>query len=136
KDWFDECIELSYSRGILIFPKKAVDSGTVQEQNPMIPLIGFGSEMDDEKSPLTKKMNAIIKKILKEEGISERDFIINSIPELSMEGEERSAFCEIEMLKVSELLSDEVNSGKQKITLSFRLKKAAYATIAVKNFFS
>lgn len=85
-------------------------------KNPNIPLIGFATQ-------LTKEIQAI----LSEEGITERDFIIKQIPELTEEGNERSLFADIKDLKI-----EKINKG---YLLKFKLKKGSYATEAIRQIF-
>ncbi len=87
-----------------------------------IPIVGFGAEYSDEK---TKK---IIKKILAEEGITERDFIIKEIPDASVEGGKRKLFVDIQDFKMEKL------DGK--CMLKFFLPKGSYATEVVRQLFS
>lgn len=92
-----------------------------------LPLIGFGTETEDEQ---TEK---IINKIMQEENIDERDFIIREIPELSAEGTKRKTIAEIKNLKIHEAETDELNTDhKYKIKLEFELDKGSYATMAIK----
>jgi len=58
-----------------------------------IPIIGFGTEIDDDE------LKKIIEQIMKEEKISKRDFIIKQIPHLSAVGGERDTSVEIHDLK-------------------------------------
>ncbi|MBI2207900.1 tRNA pseudouridine(13) synthase TruD, partial [Candidatus Woesearchaeota archaeon] len=61
--------------------------------NKKLPLIGFGTELGN------NEMSGMIKKIMEEEKINFRDFIIRQIPELSSEGIEREAFIKINDFK-------------------------------------
>lgn len=89
-----------------------------------IPVIGFGVEYGN------KKIEEIIKIILKKEKITERDFIIREIPEISSEGSERDLTVEVKNLKM------DINSKEKTCRLSFSLKKGCYATVAVNQFLS
>ncbi|MCK4521846.1 MAG: tRNA pseudouridine(13) synthase TruD, partial [Nanoarchaeota archaeon] len=86
-------------------------------ENKKIQIIGFATKQ-------TKEINDILKK----EGITQRDFIIRQIPELSSEGAERDLFAEIQDLDVKK-----VDKG---YILKFKLKKGSYATEVVKQIFS
>ena len=88
-----------------------------------IPIIGFGTEDEN------------VNKILKEEGIDLRDFIVREMPDLSSEGGSRDVFFEINDLEFN-VENDELNKGKKKVKLSFSLKKGCYATVAVRHLFS
>ncbi|MBR9676282.1 tRNA pseudouridine(13) synthase TruD [Candidatus Woesearchaeota archaeon] len=94
------------------------------ERNPkekVIPLIGFGTEPDEETQ-----------KLLDEEEITTRDFIIRKIPYLSSEGENRDAYIEIKDLFIGGLEDDDENLGKKKCVVKFYLPKGSYATMAIK----
>jgi len=92
-------------------------------------VFGFGTEIEDEE------INLIYENILKEEGISERSFVLREIPEISCEGDERIIVAEIKGLKVSELSEDELNEGMKKCIVEFELGKGEYATEAVRHMF-
>ncbi|MBN2454488.1 tRNA pseudouridine(13) synthase TruD, partial [Candidatus Woesearchaeota archaeon] len=94
----------------------------------MLPLIGFGTEINDES------IAKMAEEVLKEEGITQRDFIIRQLP-VSAEGSERSLSAAAKDFKASEAGEDELNKGMSKIILSFSLQKGSYATIVVKNLF-
>ncbi len=94
----------------------------VKLKNEKIPLIGFEIECDD------KQILHIIEKIMKQEGIKERDFIIREIPELSSSGGGRMLFMDIKNF------SYEIIDSKT-ITLQFTLGKGSYATIVMKALF-
>lgn len=98
--------------------------------NIKIPIIGFGTSVSD------KTINAIITNILKRENVTLREFIIKSIPELSSEGDERDLFLTLKNLKISKMEDDELNNGKKKVRVTFRLGKGSYATIVIKSLFS
>lgn len=97
-------------------------------KNIKIPIAGFGTEFKN------KEIEKIIKNILKKEKISLRDFIINQIPEISSEGNERNLFVEIKDLKFK-IENDELNKGKKKCVVDFSLPKGSYATIVIKYLF-
>jgi tRNA pseudouridine13 synthase len=93
-----------------------------------IPIVGFGAELEGE-------IGEIINKILKDEKISQRDFIIRQIPEISSEGNERDLIAEISGLEIGKLEADELNKGKKKVKLKFFLQKGSYATAVIKQLF-
>jgi tRNA pseudouridine13 synthase len=123
---FPDFSEETYSRGIFAFPKKGIFS----DSGESIPLVGFGSDIFSEEG-----IPKIVSDTLKKDGISQRDFIVKEMPELSSEGSERKAFCELENLNVEEFGKDELNEGRYKIIFSFYLKKGSYATIALRALF-
>ncbi len=98
-------------------------------QNQPIPLIGFGYE------PSGTEIDAILQKILADECITPRDFIIRAFPEISSEGGERQLFAEIHDLQVGRLEDDDIHPSFKKCTLTFWLDKGCYATGAVKQLF-
>lgn len=97
--------KISYSLGRLNVPPEKPDQKKVE-------LSGFGSEETE---------------MMKQEGVSSRDFIIREIPELSSEGSERDILVEVNDLKLEEI------SGA--IKLSFSLPKGSYATMFIKHLF-
>lgn len=100
-------------------------------ENIELPLIGFGMD-----GVTDQKVENIIAQIMEKEGITERDFIIRQIPELSAEGGSRSLFLEVKDLVVSELEDDNCFPGKKKCTLSFTLAKGCYATVVIDFLFN
>lgn len=108
---------------------KGVVKGKIKVEE--VPLIGFGTELDD-----YKRIKLIINKILEKEKISLDDFVIRQIPELSLEGDSRKVFAEVKDLKVLEKGDDELNSGRKKIKVCFSLGKGSYGTLVVKEIFS
>ena len=91
-----------------------------------VSLIGF--EIHDK--------DKIISEIMSREKISERDFVIKELPELSAEGGTRKMLCEAENLEVGKLKDDELNPGMKKVLIKFRLRKGSYATEFLKELFS
>ena len=100
-------------------------------KNIKLPIIGFGFELNSIKN---KALQNIIQKILEEEKINPRDFIINQMPELTSDGDFRNLFFEIKDLKIIEISSDDLNKNKQKIKINFSLPKSCYATVALEFF--
>jgi len=94
-----------------------------------IPIIGF-------ETLKSEKTSDIIKKIMDEEKISQRDFIIREMPTLSAEGGLRKAKIKVHDLEISELEDDELNQGKKKVTIKFFLEKGSYATEAIRQLFN
>ncbi|MBI2651017.1 tRNA pseudouridine(13) synthase TruD [Candidatus Woesearchaeota archaeon] len=99
------------------------------------PLIGFGTEINEAKdndgNAAGKIIGKIIKKILLDENLDSRDFIIRQIPDLSLEGSERNAFIKVEDFSVISSGKDELNKNMEKITVKFSLPKGSYATILI-----
>jgi tRNA pseudouridine13 synthase len=85
--------------------------------NKKINIIGFDTDLTKEE-----------KDLLDIEGISQRDFIIKQIPELTVEGTVRELFTEIKELDIKK-----TESG---YNLNFKLKKGCYATEVIKQMFA
>ncbi|MFH1770562.1 MAG: tRNA pseudouridine(13) synthase TruD [archaeon] len=100
------------------------------EKNIEVPMVGFGFECKD------KKIAKIVEAIIKKEGVSERDFIVQSIPGLSCEGDVRELYIIPKNLEIGELEKDELNKDKYKVKISFSLPKGAYATNVIKQIVS
>ena len=118
----DDYKKVKYSQGCFVFPKKEI-------KNAKIPIVGFGTEFKD------NKLREISLKLLKEEGITLRDFIVRGMPELTCEGDERYMFVKAEKLSIK-TDDDELNKNKKKCIVSFTLPKGSYATIVIKKIFS
>ena len=103
------------------------------QENIKIPLIGFNFELETIKN---KSLKDIIKKILSQENINSRDFIINQIPELTSEGGSRDLFFELKNLEILNIEDDDLNEGKKKIKIRFTLPKSCYATTLLGFIFS
>jgi tRNA(Glu) U13 pseudouridine synthase TruD len=73
-----------------------------------------------------------IETVLQEEGITKRDFFIRSIPELSQKGSSRPLHAPISEFDADEWKTDSQNDNRHEITVSFRLKKGAYATEVIR----
>jgi tRNA pseudouridine13 synthase len=107
-----ETVKSQYSQGDLVFPVPEIENET-------IPIVGFGAEKGD------KDVDAIINKIMKNEMISERDFVIKSMPEISAEGGKREIVAEVRKLSIEKI-------DDRTYRLKFFLPKGCYATMAVK----
>nr|NIQ05003.1 tRNA pseudouridine(13) synthase TruD [Candidatus Korarchaeota archaeon]NIU82664.1 tRNA pseudouridine(13) synthase TruD [Candidatus Thorarchaeota archaeon]NIW13143.1 tRNA pseudouridine(13) synthase TruD [Candidatus Thorarchaeota archaeon]NIW51297.1 tRNA pseudouridine(13) synthase TruD [Candidatus Korarchaeota archaeon] len=79
-----------------------------------LPLVGYSTQFKEEAGPL-------IKKILKEEGISRNDFRTRSMPELATRGTERASKMYPKQFKV-------LRWQDGLLTIRFVLKKGRYAT--------
>ncbi|HLD15492.1 MAG TPA: tRNA pseudouridine(13) synthase TruD [Candidatus Nanoarchaeia archaeon] len=94
-----------------------------------VPILGFLTEFKD------KEVENVYSKIMEEESIKKEDFIIKQMPELTSEGSSRKMFLEVSDLDV-EWDKDELNKGKFKAIVSFKLGKGQYATEVIKELFS
>jgi len=90
-----------------------------KNSNPpeLVPLIGFGSNPDEMST-----------KVLAEEGVSPRDFVLRELPDLSVEGAERRLFVEAKDLKY--------HFANRVLTLEFELPSGSYATVFIDQLFS
>jgi tRNA pseudouridine13 synthase len=73
------------------------------------------------------EMGEIEHKVVEEEKIDPRDFIIPDIPFLSSSGTRRALFALLPGLEWT-LHADDLQEGKQALTLRFELQKGCYAT--------
>lgn len=96
------------------------------EKKGELPLVGFGTIVD----------NSVLADFLAEEKVKPRDFIIKEIPELSSDGDVRNIMAEAKDLKIEGLEEDELNSGKKKVKIKFKLPPGSYATEFIKHLFS
>ncbi|MBD3312836.1 tRNA pseudouridine(13) synthase TruD [Candidatus Woesearchaeota archaeon] len=93
-----------------------------ETKNFSIPLVGFGTDYQ------SNRIEAIIKDILKKENVTERDFIIRKMPELSSEGGEREVFADVKDMKIEK-------KGVMTYKISFFLPKGCYATELIRQMF-
>ncbi|MBS3158321.1 tRNA pseudouridine(13) synthase TruD [Candidatus Woesearchaeota archaeon] len=114
-----------------------------------IPVVGFGTDIDRIENTIIRK---IVSDIMKKECMTERDFIIRQLPEVSAEGKYRQLFCEVRDFKIIAITDgltkedksakkdglaeeDELHKGKKKRFLEFTLPKSSYATEVVRQMF-
>ncbi|MCK5026652.1 MAG: tRNA pseudouridine(13) synthase TruD [Nanoarchaeota archaeon] len=90
-----------------------------------VEIIGFATELKDDEE------GNIIKSIINKDNISQRDFIIRSMPELSSEGTQRDMYIKVMKLNISAPVEDDMNKGKKKYKIKFILPKGSYATIVI-----
>ncbi|MBL7056576.1 tRNA pseudouridine(13) synthase TruD [Candidatus Woesearchaeota archaeon] len=106
------------------YPKK-----NKTDHNIEIPLIGFGTEIK------TDEIRKMMEKLMEEEQITERDFIIRQIPYLSCEGEGRKGFVKVNDFEILKEEKDELNESKEKMIVKFSLPKGSYATVLIEILF-
>lgn len=107
RDFFED----EYSQGKLAFPKKLITKDELAE----IPLVGWDSQ---EYNDILSKYN-----------INSRNFLVRSIPELTLEETKRSA--------LSKVGNFSINYGANDIAkVSFTLRKGSYATIVIRQIFA
>ncbi len=105
-----------YNLGELFFPVKKID-------NKNIPIIGFDIEQQSEKR------RVIVEKLMEEEHITERDFLIKQMPEVAAAGGKRDI-----LMRCTDFSYKDID--KETVELSFTLGKGSYATMVVKQVFS
>ena len=93
-----------------------------------IPLVGFLTELEGE-------IGKLYAALLKKEGITQENFLMRSLPELSAEGSERALYADVKHFSYT-YEEDELHPLKYKCLLHFELPKGAYATMVVKQLFS
>jgi tRNA pseudouridine13 synthase len=109
---------VAYRHGKFIFPE--VKLGNIE-----IPLVTFDTEFSAD-------IKGIYEKVLSDEKIALRDFIIRKIPDLTPMGNTRGLIADVKDMELWELEEDEMNPGMKKIRVTFSLSKGSYATIAIK----
>lgn len=105
--------------------RKTVKKG---EMYVAIPLIGF------KQAPSEGVQGEIEQSILDGEKITQTDFYVSSMPEMSAAGELRAVVTPIMNLNVEKPFKDELNSGKKKLRISFTLHRGCYATVILREF--
>lgn len=100
------------------------NNAALKSKKDVLPLVGFDTVVDDS-----------IRDILREEGITPRDFVIKEFPEVSSEGSQRNVYAEAAGIRVSELSDDEFFPDKKKFTIEFMLPKGCYATEFIRQLF-
>ena len=111
---------IEYSAGTLCFPTQKEDFIL---ENIDIPIIGFDIEERNEE------VNRVLADIMKKENVTERDFLIKQMPEITAAGGRRNLLTDCKELMIKEI-------DKETIELSFSLGKGSYATMIVKQLFS
>ena len=93
-----------------------------------VPIVGFSTR-------LTGTIGHMVKDILDADGITQRDFVIRSIPELTSEGDERDVMTDVQDIVVGDLVDDDMNDGMRMVKICFRLPKGCYATEVIEQMF-
>ena len=88
-----------------------------------IPLVGYKTDLKDNRP------ENLMKEVLEEEGVSQEDFRMQELPELRSEGSYRRAFADFRNFDILEIEDDDLNMGRNKMTVSFDLPKGCYATV-------
>ena len=112
-------------------PKNLEASGKAVKKGDMyvaIPLIGFKQGSSE------GVQGEIEQTILESEKVTQTNFHVSSMPEMSAAGELRAALAPIIDFKVDKPLTDELNLHKKKLRISFTLHRGCYATIVLREF--
>ena len=113
--------KIKYVLGELTVPTEKVE-------NINIPLIGYETKIPNE-------IAFIANDIMTKEDVKKEDFEIKEIPEMVSKGADRNLLMPLEELELGTLEKDELNTGKRKCKVSFRLPKGSYATMAIRCLF-
>jgi len=115
-----ESWKVDYSMGELVFSDEMLE-------NVDVPIIGYNGELGE--------FEEIYGKLLEEEKLKQRDFLIKELPELISEGTTRKLYAEVKDFDVR-YGKDERHKGKKKAVVNFTLQPGSYATMVVKKMFS
>ena len=86
-----------------------------------VPIIGYET-----------KETVGVKNILRKEGITLDMFRQKAFPEFNLKGGKRELWARAESMRIGQEENDELNRGKKKVLMEFRLGPGCYATMAVK----
>lgn len=86
-----------------------------------IPLVSYDSILDDE-------IEVFVNKLLKKDNLSLNSFKLPSMPELKANSVMRDVKIDVDDLKIESIEDDDLNEGKKKMIISFKLYKGVYAT--------
>ncbi|OYT42287.1 MAG: tRNA pseudouridine(13) synthase TruD [Candidatus Altiarchaeales archaeon ex4484_43] len=90
---------------------------------------------ETEKLPLAGyeiKLDEITSRILESEKISQENFKISEMPELSSGGVYRDCFMDVKGFEILDIDKDELSEGKKKVTIRFSLSKGCYTTTVLR----
>ena len=121
-----EFIRFPYMLGEFVFYRQLPTEALESLQGLSIPFVTHRTVYND------STIRQIFEGILKEEGIRMEDFKIRGMVKTYFRKGERNAIIFTDKLSVTAAESDELNKGKQKMTVSFEIPRGAYATILVK----
>ena len=90
-----------------------------------------------------RKYNVDVKRVIEDlyeqqlskYGLTQRDFIIRTIPALTPKGSTRQLYTDVKDLTIGDLEDDELNEGMKKTKIEFTLGKGCYATVVVELIF-
>ncbi|MGM5480857.1 MAG: tRNA pseudouridine(13) synthase TruD [Nanobdellota archaeon] len=114
---FTRTHDLEYDFGTLAIPDINELLETRSTSRSELPLVGYESDLTREQE-----------KTVEDQGLSTRNFINRSIPQLSLEGSNRKSFTTATDVKLEETINDDEKTVKA----TFTLPKGSYATIVLK----
>lgn len=103
--------------------KSGISQRTAPYKNIKIPIVGFGTDIEN----IDTNIKEIILDILNKEELTERDFILKEIKELSSEGDERDLFITPENFHIQ--------LKENTAIITFSLPKGSYATTVIEFIF-
>jgi len=103
--------------------KKALSEGKMRVA---IPLVGF------KQPPSQGVQGEIEQEILEAENVNPQNFQISFMPEVSAQGELRTALASASGLSVAKVSGDSANPSKRNIKLGFTLHRGSYATVLLR----
>jgi tRNA pseudouridine13 synthase len=86
-----------------------------------LPLAGYKTQTDE-----------ITADLLEKEGVSLEDFRLKGMSDHASKGEYRDCYIPVEGLELTDAGPDDLNPGKNKVTIRFSLKKGNYATVLLR----
>lgn len=92
-------------------------------------------ELINKDTKLDENIKPLIEELLEKDKLSQQNFKLTSMPELKIRPALRETLIEVKDLKIIEEGKDELNEGKLKIVVNFKLQSGAYATNVVKQMF-
>ncbi len=104
----------------------AITEPTEEDKNLELPMVGYTPYH------VHHSIEPLINEILEKVKIKKREFQNKAWEDMSSRTIMRKAFVLVKNLKIGELENDELHKNKFKQTVSFKLQKGSYATMAVK----
>ncbi|MFH1227839.1 MAG: tRNA pseudouridine(13) synthase TruD [Planctomycetota bacterium] len=121
-----EFMKIPYMLGEFVFYRQLTVEALESLKGLSIPFMTHRTVYND------SAIRQIFEGILKEENIRVEDFKIRGMVKTYFRKGERNAIIFPDKLAVTAAENDELNKGKQKMTVSFEIPRGAYATILVK----
>jgi tRNA(Glu) U13 pseudouridine synthase TruD len=103
----------------------AKEMSKTTEDNLELPLIAFDTEFNNDQ------IEDLYEQQLIKHGLTQRDFIIRTIPALTPKGNTRQLYADVKDLIIGDLENDGLNNNLKKVMIEFTLGKGCYATVVV-----